>query len=96
MQNLYTTGSRLVKPAPQIVDLNEYRRSLAFECNDTILSESQPYPETVRCIPATPRKEYVMVPAVGPAHIGAWILDISASVCVCAMTLAFTLRVLSA
>ena len=96
MQNIYITGGRLVKPAPQIVDLNEYRRKSALASKDAPAPESHPYQGTVRCIPATPRKEYVIVPAAGPAHIGAWILDISASVCVCVMTLALTVQVFAA
>ena len=96
MQNIYTTGGRLVKPAPQIVDLNEYRRRLSLKSEETSVPESTSYQGTVRCIPATPRKEYVVVPAASPANISAWILDIGASICVCVMTLAFTVQVLAA
>ena len=96
MQNSFNTGDRLVKPAPQIVDLNEYRRSLSLERGDAPAPEFPSYQEAVRCIPATPRKQYVMVPAASPANISAWILDISASICVCVMTLALTVQVLAA
>lgn len=96
MQNIYTTSGRLVQPTTQIVDLNEYRRRLASENREPPVLEPTSYQNTVRCIPATPRKEYVVVPAASPANIGAWILDISASVCVCVMTLALTFQVLAA
>ena len=96
MQNLYTTGGRLVKPASQIIDLNEYRRKPASASEKESMPEKPAYSGPVRCVPATPRKEYVVVPAAGPAHISAWILDISASVCVCVMTLALTVQVLAA
>ena len=96
MQNIFTTGDRLVQPAPQIVDLNDYRRKLPLEPSDAPAPEFSPYQGSVRCIPATPQKQYVMVPAASPTNISAWILDISASVCVCVMTLALTVQVLAA
>ena len=96
MQNIYTTSDYLVKTTPQIVDLNEYRRKLSPEHEETSGMESAPYQGVVRCVPATPQKQYVVIRAAGPANIGAWILDISASVCVCVMTLALTVQVLAA
>ena len=96
MQNIYTTGGRLGNPAPKIVSLNEYHRRAASENKESSLPESFSYQGAVRCVPATPRKEYVVIPAVSTAHTAGWILDIGASVCVCVMTLALTLQVLAA
>ena len=89
MQTIYTTSSCLVKRTAPIVDLAEYRRKLAAQNQQpNCVPVSQPNPEPPVCIPE-PR------PRTDHTRRGALVLDICASLCVCVMTLAFTVQVLN-
>lgn len=94
MQNIYNTSNQN-QCSPQVVDLNEYRRKLAMERSDLSAPEPQPYQGVVRCIPPAPPRRIAPQPAVSLSHMSSWVLDVCASVCVCVMTLAFTLQVLN-
>ena len=88
MQTIYTTSPCLLKRTAPIVDLAEYRRKLAQKQQPVCAPVSQPTPESPVCIPQ-PR------PRTDHTHRGALVLDICASLCVCVMTLAFTVQVLN-
>lgn len=88
MQTIYTTSHCLVKRTAQIVDLAEYRRKLEQA-------------EQAVCVPApvstwevadhTPQPR----PRTNHTRRSVWALDICASLCVCVMTLAFTVQILT-
>ena len=98
MQTIYTTSSCLAA-RNKIIDLNEYRRSMELCVEepaedieiapllwDRVHSEDAARWDETRS-PSRPRVRRV-------AGIGAWMLDICASVGVLAMTVVFTMQIL--
>lgn len=86
MQMIHTTGTSLTHSKQNIVDLAEYRRTLAMAQPP---ASSNPYPQISEQEDLSKRSS-CSVQTLLP-----WFLDIAASVTVLMMTLAFALEILS-
>ena len=86
MQMIHTTGTSLTHSKQNIVDLAEYRRTLAMAQPP---ASSNSYPLILE------QENQSKRPSFSGQMLLPWLLDIIASVTVLMMTLAFTLEILS-
>lgn len=96
MRTIYTTTSNITSRTDNIVDLAEYRRTLALDQEGSLA----PQPQAVDCAPCWEEEEEIPALRELPprrasrAQRRGLLLDALASAGVLVMTLTFTLRVL--